>query len=84
MSIEETFKPVDRKALRLVRSGKVRLVERTGDVIVFEVEGDHQTYRVTWDPEGHHCPCAAHIVRCSHNIACELLIAVAEAEQEKS
>ena len=64
--------PQELKAIRLVLEGNVRISYRTDDVLAGDVTGDTGTYRVTIDPDGHHCDCkfgVEHGGRHSHTIA---------------
>ena len=70
---------IEGKALRLVRTGKVRVTYSSVDVLVGVVQGDHGTYTVQIDPDGEHCDCPAR-VRCSHIAALDAAEAMATAE----
>ena len=64
--------PQDLKAIRLVLEGRVRVAYRSADVLAGDVEGDTGQYRVSIDPDGHHCDCmygVEHGGRHAHTIA---------------
>jgi hypothetical protein len=54
------------KAARLIAE---RRVLRRADTDVYDVAGDHYTYRVLASPDGIFCPCAAHTSLCAHVLA---------------
>ena len=54
------------KAARLIAD---RRVTARPEAMVYDVRGDHHTYRVIVDSSGIHCPCAARITLCSHALA---------------
>jgi uncharacterized Zn finger protein len=63
------------KARRLA-ADKVTVHSDADDVTLARVEGDHATYVVVLDPEGHHCTCPAgeHFRVCSHVAAVTLVV----------
>lgn len=60
------------KAQRLLDEERVQIVNRSDDLVVADVEGDHATYRVTLTTDGtfRGCTCPATTI-CSHIIATE-------------
>jgi hypothetical protein len=55
------------KAARLIAEGRIHFAPHAR---VYDVEGDHETYRVIVDPNaGIFCPCPARLPLCSHALA---------------
>lgn len=70
------MKPRDAKAVRMVTEGRVVVAWVSDDGIAAQgtVDGDHDTYRVSYSPEGRVCTCPAgsNYRDCSHAVALEL------------
>jgi uncharacterized Zn finger protein len=69
---------VDEKAVRLLSSGKVRVLHSGCDRVVARVEGDHGVYAVVGGggiPLRCECKAAERFMRCSHLIAVERITA---------
>lgn len=77
------LKPTDQKAIRLVLDGKVSVTWRSEslrdgvpEAAHGKVEGDHNTYEVSYSPAGRVCGCLAAMNGrdCSHGLALELAV----------
>ena len=70
--------PRDQKAIRLVKDGRVhvRWTETHGIAAAGSVDGDTDTYSVSFSPAGRICTCPAgsNHRSCSHGIALELAV----------
>lgn len=49
--------PIEQKAILFVLEGRCRLDHADDTLIYGQVKGDHGVYRVSVDPDGHHCDC---------------------------
>lgn len=83
------MKPSDKKAIRLVREGRVVIRWRSPsetngvpDAAQGVVQGDHGVYKVSYSPKGRVCECPA-TVDCSHAKALELSV-LREADERLS
>lgn len=72
------MKPTEEKAIKLVKEGRchVRWVNSDGTAASGRVDGDHDTYQVSFDPTGRICTCpaGANHRTCSHGLALELRV----------
>ena len=69
----------EEKAVRLVADDRVTITYHSGNahdlVLIAQVVGDSDTYRVTIDPSGEHCTCPASELghrECSHLLAVKI------------
>jgi len=68
------------KAFRLINEKKVKLKSKGLHLIIFEVQGDHETYEVLYDvrSEEWRCPCRSGgikpLIECSHILASKMLL----------
>lgn len=63
----------ERKARRLLVDGRVSLRCLDG-VLVADVRGDHDRYRVQTGPRGPRCSCPSWRRPCSHEVAVSLVV----------
>lgn len=86
------MKPTDQKSIRLVLDGKVTITWRSEtlrdgvpEAAHGTVEGEHNTYEVSYSPSGRVCGCLAALNRktCSHSTALELAV-LREADERLS
>jgi hypothetical protein len=79
---KQTLSEVETKAIRLVTENRVHVawVERRGRAAHGTVDGDTDTYSVSFSPAGRICTCPAgsNHQSCSHGIALELKVAAGE------
>lgn len=72
------MKPIEEKAIRLVKEGRVhiRWVNSDGSAAMGTVDGDNDVYSVAFSPEGRICVCpaGANHRTCSHGLALELRV----------
>lgn len=69
------MRPRDEKAIRLVLDGRVTITWRNDEAASGIVDGDTDTYRVSYSPAGRICTCPAGQYRdCSHSLALELAV----------
>jgi hypothetical protein len=63
------------KALRLLVSGRVKIVDKSGDHVAAEVLGDSRVWRVSHADDGHGWACSCPARRyCSHRIAVAMVV----------
>lgn len=68
------MRPIEEKAVRLVRDGRVTVKWTNGEAGHGVVDGDHDTYHCSYSPEGRVCTCPS-VRDCSHALALELAVA---------
>lgn len=71
------MRDIEAKAMRLVMDRRVHIQWRGDDAASGIVDGDTDTYQVSYSPANYVCTCPAgqHYRKCSHSLALELAMA---------
>jgi hypothetical protein len=78
LSPDQELKPIEEKAVRLIAEGRVHVqwTESQRIAAAGVVDGETDTYQVSFSPAGRVCTCEAgqHHRTCSHALALELVV----------